>query len=62
MDEALPMKLPRDARGVFVSVRLSKSEKRAMAEAARRDGMAPATWIRMVALREARRVAAEGQP
>lgn len=38
-------------RDVQVYVRLSEPEHEQIAEAAKRDGMAPATWMRMAALR-----------
>lgn len=41
-------------REVSVSVRLSPTEKRDIAAAAKLDGMAPATWMRQQALRASR--------
>ncbi len=44
-------------RDVQVYVRLSEPEHEQIAEAAKRDGMAPATWMRQQALRAARQEA-----
>lgn len=41
-------------RDVQVYVRLSEDEHEQIAGAAARDGMAPATWMRMAALRASR--------